>query len=293
MFQNGCLLCRDLKSLASQFAPRTPSRFGRSPVTHESTPVVTPACSAMGKSRSATVVCAYLMHLDRITSAEALAQVRQTRPFCEPNDGFMQQLDLYHETDMADELDAAPAYQRWLYRRELDLSRACGQAPEPDKIRFEDEHARDAASAELELRCRKCRRPLATSAFLVPHRPRAEDSATSPTTAPIAPSPNCAHYFLDPLAWMRPELEQGKLDGRLECPKCRTNVGKYAWHGMRCSCGDWLVPGISLAKGRVDEVRSRSAAASAAAGPGMGIRLPPTNATQGEGRRAGGGQENL
>ena len=70
---------------------------------------------------------------------------------------------------------------------------------------------------------------------------------------------------------MRPELEQGKLDGRLECPKCKTNVGKYAWQGMQCSCGDWVVPGISLTKGRTDEVKSRTQA-----GAGMGIRMPPS-----------------
>ncbi len=58
---------------------------------------------------------------------------------------------------------------------------------------------------------------------------------------------------------MRPELELGKLEGRLECTKCKSNVGKYAWQGMQCSCGDWVIPGISLAKGRVDQIiRSRS-----------------------------------
>jgi dual specificity phosphatase 12 len=65
---------------------------------------------------------------------------------------------------------------------------------------------------------------------------------------------------------MRPELEQGKLEGRVECPNCNSNVGKYAWQGMQCSCGDWMVPGISLAKGRIDEVRK---------GGVSGIRRPP------------------
>lgn len=58
---------------------------------------------------------------------------------------------------------------------------------------------------------------------------------------------------------MRPELEKGNLEGRLECPKrtCGANVGKYAWQGMCCSCGVWVVPGISVARGRVDEVVAR------------------------------------
>ena len=72
---------------------------------------------------------------------------------------------------------------------------------------------------------------------------------------------------------MRAELEQGKLDGRLECPKCKTNVGKYAWQGMQCSCGDWVVPGISLSKGRIDEVKSRTSSDAAR----VGIRMPPAS----------------
>lgn len=83
---------------------------------------------------------------------------------------------------------------------------------------------------------------------------------------------------------MRPELEKGELDGRLECPnaKCKANVGKYAWQGMQCSCGEWIVPGISLAKGKIDEAKRKAAT------PGsMGIRMPATVAPRGP------GQENL
>ncbi|KAL6707949.1 tyrosine protein phosphatase yvh1 [Coniothyrium glycines] len=219
---------------------------------------------AMGKSRSATVVIAYLMQVHRIGPLEALSQVRQARSICEPNDGFMKQLDLYHEMQTPENVEDTPAYQRWVYQREIELSRACGQAPEADKIRFEDEHVTDEDSA-FELRCRKCRRPLATSQYLLPHRPATKDGDQSQVMPANAPFSSCAHYFLDPLSWMRPELEQGKLEGRLECPKCHTNVGKYAWQGMQCNCGNWVVPGISLSKGRIDEVRKAN----------YGIRRPP------------------
>lgn len=70
---------------------------------------------------------------------------------------------------------------------------------------------------------------------------------------------------------MKTELEQSKLDGRLECPKCSTNVGKYAWQGMRCSCGAWVVPAISLAKGRIDEHKGSTVTNAAK----FGIRQPP------------------
>ena len=131
---------------------------------------------------------------------------------------------------------------------------------------------------------RQCRRSLATSQYLVNHQISRGTLAT-PQEPTKARSPDgCAHYFLDPLSWMRPELEQGKLDGRLECPKCKTNVGKYAWQGMQCSCGDWVVPGISLAKSRIDEVKSKAAGTAS-----MGIRMPPSPV----GRKSGPGQQNL
>ncbi|KAI4714845.1 hypothetical protein J4E89_000526 [Alternaria sp. Ai002NY15] len=218
---------------------------------------------AMGKSRSATVVIAYLMQEHNISPSEALSHVRQARSICEPNEGFMKQLELYGEMQTPENVEDTPAYQRWVYQREIELSRACGQAPEADKIRFEDEHVTDETSG-FELRCRKCRRALATSTYLLSHGSASSVSDETPE-AKKASSQNCSHYFLDPLSWMRPELEQGKLEGRLECPKCHTNVGKYAWQGMQCSCSEWVVPGISLAKGRIDEARKAN----------FGIRRPP------------------
>lgn len=80
---------------------------------------------------------------------------------------------------------------------------------------------------------------------------------------------------------MRPELEKGEVEGRLECPnlKCKANVGKYAWQGMRCNCGEWIVPAISLSKGRIDEAKKRAADPSA-----MGIRMPATAGPRGPGQ---------
>ncbi|KAF2692250.1 dual specificity protein phosphatase 12 [Lentithecium fluviatile CBS 122367] len=227
---------------------------------------------AMGKSRSATCVIAYLMQKHNINPSEALAYVRQARSIVEPNEGFMKQLELYGRMRTPDNVEDSPAYQRWVYQREIELSRACGQAPEAEKIRFEDEHVSDQA-ANFELRCRKCRRPLATSQYLVSHSTPSVINDQNERSPSVGPPPNCAHYFLDPLSWMRPELEQGKLDGRLECPKCHTNVGKYAWQGMQCSCSEWVVPGISLSKSRIDEVK-KSAFSEIRRPPGATAPLP-------------------
>lgn len=53
---------------------------------------------------------------------------------------------------------------------------------------------------------------------------------------------------------------------------------------MQCSCGDWVVPGISLTKARIDEVKSNAATTAS-----MDIRMPPAS----PGRKSGPGQQNL
>lgn len=212
----------------------------------------------MGESRSATLLAAYLLfRTPTLTPQTALSLIRQTQPSVEPNASFLAQLELYHTMQCPPFPTTHPIYERWLYTRHVEASRAAGTAPA--HIRFSDETPSPktavSPSATLEaapltvssFRCRRCRTPLATSPYLVPHK------------AVAAVATPCAHIFLEPLAWMRPELDRGELEGRLECPngKCGANVGKYAWQGMKCSCGEWIVPAICIARGRIDEVRGR------------------------------------
>jgi len=115
--------------------------------------------SAMGKSRSVTIIIAYLLRqYSQHTVSSALSLVRESRPMAEPNDGFMAQLELYKEMGCPRDIDGHPKYQRWLYQREVDLALAAGMAPE--RVRFEDEEVQDeteGSGRDVELRCRKCR----------------------------------------------------------------------------------------------------------------------------------------
>jgi len=132
------------------------------------------SCSAMGKSRSATIILAYLLRksyrqtqttssdssnpISPLTSGisslaispndnplyssphtvnSALSLLRQTRPIAEPNEGFMKQLELYVEMGCPKEIEKDPKYQRWVYALEVEEAVACGRAP--DRVRFEDE----------------------------------------------------------------------------------------------------------------------------------------------------------
>lgn len=248
---------------------------------------------AMGKSRSATVCIAYMLHQQRaaLTPQAALAIIRESRPLCEPNDGFMEQLSVYREMGCPDDVTGHPLYSRWLYRREVEESVACGRAPEMKSVLFEDEQPlrpQGPTDRTTEIKCRKCRRTLATTPFVVPHGPQKD----------ARPSTDCAHVFLHPLTWMRPCLfpnsdgdsqelspygSDAPLSGRLTCPNttCGFNIGKFAWQGMQCSCGDWVVPAIGLAKARVDISTRVNAGPGAGRLPpaALGIRLPPSMRT--------------
>lgn len=291
---------------------------------------------AMGKSRSVAVTAAYLLykhpskfgrasHQDERASRAplpmpsasakeavdaAVAHIRRSREIAEPNDGFIGQLELWWDMGCPaapGQLEAHPAYQRWCYRREVERSLAVGEAP--SRLRFEDEEREGEVSSAAdstakdgrELRCKKCRRVLATGAFVVDHQPgarrgRGRREEEEEQRQPQPPQQACQHFFVEALGWMRGALETGELEGRLTCPneRCGAGLGRYSWKGFRCNCGGWEIPAFSLAKGRVDEVRTGgrgggdAAKSAAAARAAMGIRMPPSVAprgtTEGNGR---------
>jgi len=123
--------------------------------------------SAMGKSRSATVLAAYLMKSRQLEAKEAVQLIRQYRPFVEPNPGFMAQLEVYHQMNYTTDLDGHPIYQRWLYKKELGMSKAAGLAPERVHFRDAENNVAELARVKegetpelvglIELRCKTCR----------------------------------------------------------------------------------------------------------------------------------------
>lgn len=73
---------------------------------------------AMGKSRSATMAVAYLMWKYGKTWEEALEQLCEGRPVCDPNIGFKEQLGIYQRMlDAPNETAADAIYQAWLRER--------------------------------------------------------------------------------------------------------------------------------------------------------------------------------
>lgn len=68
----------------------------------------------MGKSRSATIVIAYLMASYHMSPSQALKQLCEGRPVCAPNPGFMEQLEIYHQILHAKQSEQKKAiYRAW------------------------------------------------------------------------------------------------------------------------------------------------------------------------------------
>ncbi|KAK9468198.1 dual specificity phosphatase [Lipomyces arxii] len=203
-----------------------------------------------GISRSVTITTAYIMSDRQITVGEALAIVCEGRAVANPNESFLEQLEVYAKDNYTVNENSVE-YRRWKLRKESEIAAAAGTAPLPTI--YSDVKA--GLDSTVELRCKKCRCPVAQSSAIVPHTPQTRaDTKIGPRTVSIL-SAQCMHYFTDPVRWMQPELEKGLLEGKFDCPKCKTKIGSYRWQGMKCSCGKWITPGISIQRGRVDETR--------------------------------------
>lgn len=73
---------------------------------------------AMGKSRSATIVCAWLMRTYGLSPLKALVQLCEGRPVCSPNPGFMEQLGIYsHMLKAENSAESDSIYKKWLGER--------------------------------------------------------------------------------------------------------------------------------------------------------------------------------
>ncbi|KAI9490823.1 protein-tyrosine phosphatase-like protein [Zychaea mexicana] len=74
-----------------------------------------------GVSRSPTIVSAYLMNKRKLHPKAALAIIKQTRPFVNPNQGFMNQLRLYREMDYTFD-PYHPAYVAYHQQHPIDAA---------------------------------------------------------------------------------------------------------------------------------------------------------------------------
>ncbi|KAF2027713.1 phosphatases II [Setomelanomma holmii] len=92
---------------------------------------------AMGKSRSATLVVAYLMWKYNFSPSAALEQVCEGRPVCDPNPGFKEQLEVWgHICATNDIAEKKRIYDEW------EKTRFTGEYWEWDQRRGQNQKAK-------------------------------------------------------------------------------------------------------------------------------------------------------
>ncbi|CCE65964.1 hypothetical protein TPHA_0N01830 [Tetrapisispora phaffii CBS 4417] len=226
-------------------------------------------CQA-GVSRSVSFVVAYLMYRYGFDLKTSLHAVKRKRPMVEPNENFMEQLKLFEELGGKYVSLDDPLYKQWKLTNSVkEDPTGNGILQDDDLFKQDEQKTLDEMTseelAEVKLaRCKKCRQQLALSTSFIKHVPPSKESSEGhflrksggKRITSIQDSQTvCSHYFVEPLNWMKEEL-QGKqeLEGKFACPNCTSKVGGYNWKGSRCSCGKWVVPAIHLQTNKVDTV---------------------------------------
>ncbi|XP_054613676.1 dual specificity protein phosphatase 12 isoform X2 [Dunckerocampus dactyliophorus] len=165
-------------------------------------------CQA-GRSRSATIVTAYLMKRYQLGFAEAYQRLKSIKRDVQVNSGFEEQLCLYEA--MHCEVDtSSPLYKQ--YR----LTKITEKYPELQQVPREMFAADPAhsSSSEASYRCRKCRRTLFRSSSLLSHQVGEGPSAFGhKKSSNLTGGVQCTSYFIEPVQWMEQAL-LGVMDGQ-------------------------------------------------------------------------------
>uniref|UniRef100_A0A3Q2NP19 Dual specificity protein phosphatase 12 n=1 Tax=Fundulus heteroclitus TaxID=8078 RepID=A0A3Q2NP19_FUNHE len=210
-------------------------------------------CQA-GRSRSATIVTAYLMKRYQLGFTEAYNRLKGLKQDVQVNSGFEEQLHLYEA--MHCEVDtSSSSYKQYrlqkITEKYPELQQGLAQLP---REIFACDPA-NSSSSELSYRCRKCRRTLFRGSSVLSHAVGEGASAFShKKPSNLTGEVQCTSYFVEPVQWMEPAL-LGVMNGQLLCPKCRSKLGSFSWCGDQCSCGRWVTPAFQLHRNRVDEIR--------------------------------------
>jgi len=192
-----------------------------------------------GASRSPTFVAAFLMEVYKLSPAEAIAKIRESRRLVRPILGFYDQLMVYEACNYRP--SNQPVYLHWHLRAQCETeiespeTTTISKCPKvlakiPGNIQY--------VVAEMSrLACATCSKVLAPMQSLLPFN-NAEDD----------------HYLAQPIDWMSPEFDNREHEGNLACPECETVVGEYNWNGRRNIREQWVTPAFVLYRRSVVKV---------------------------------------
>ena len=196
----------------------------------------------------------------------ALDLIRRSHPVAHPNDGFMEQLRLFHA--MSCRLDAANALWR---RHQVTQLASTQDGAAAARLNADPGNAPPAGWRDGQgmVRCRRCGRLLALMEHTIPHehgaggarsfgvhKQRKGDARGGGVGGGGA---QCSSLFVEPIGWMGDALHDGSVSGKLACPKCAGRLGAFSWAGEQCGCGCWVTPAFQLHVSRVDILPGTSA----------------------------------
>ncbi|OJA14969.1 hypothetical protein AZE42_03225 [Rhizopogon vesiculosus] len=148
-------------------------------------------CQA-GISRSATIVAAYLMHTLKLDPASAVDMIRKVRPFVEPNVGFMEQLEVFHQSSFKFTRRDKATRMFYLERTMDEVINGGGMIPENAMFA---KHPRSPSDSlpntpmiipSRRIRCKMCRQELATREHMLDHGQLGPPTPALPSLSPAA-----------------------------------------------------------------------------------------------------------
>ena len=160
----------------------------------------------------------------------ALDLIRRSHPGAHPNDGFMEQLRLFHA--MGCRLDATNAQWR---RHQVTQLASTQDGAAAARLNADPGNAPPAGGRHGQgtVRCRRCGRLLALMEHTILH----EHGAGGARSFGV----------------------HKQRKGKLACPKCAGRLGAFSWAGEQCGCGCWVTPAFQLHVSRVDILPGTSA----------------------------------
>ncbi|KAH7926164.1 hypothetical protein BV22DRAFT_1033180 [Leucogyrophana mollusca] len=165
-------------------------------------------CQA-GISRSATIIAAYLMHSLKLDPASALDMIKKVRPNVEPNEGFMQQLEVFHKASYRFTHRDKAIRMFYMERTVEEIMNGDGTLPPVDMFAKHPRTPSDSAPTtpmilpSRRIRCKMCRQELATREHMLDHGQLGPPTPALPSLTPAAsrrPSMNDHAPLVSPLS---------------------------------------------------------------------------------------------
>ncbi|KAF8551665.1 hypothetical protein OG21DRAFT_1444842 [Imleria badia] len=143
-----------------------------------------------GISRSATIVAAYLMYTLKLDPSAALDMIRAVRPHIDPNDGFREQLEIFHQASYKISRRSKPVRMFYMERAAEEVMNGDGSPPPGDMFAGHPQSPSDSAPntpvivPSRRIRCKMCRQELATREHMLDHGQLGPSTPALPSLTP-------------------------------------------------------------------------------------------------------------